>query len=166
MVDHLSTYLNDHLAGSSAALEFLDQLRDGDPNLPIVAFAAQLKREIFQDRQQIERLMEDLQMEVSAPRKAAAWVADKLSRIMLRMDDRGNGMLRQLEILEALSVGIAGKQLLWRTLAQLSESRTKLKGPDYATLLARAEDQRNRIEAYRMHTATMTFSRTPIGAVA
>jgi hypothetical protein len=50
--------------------------------------------------------------------------------------------LRQLEIWEALSLGIEGKRLLWRSLAARAEATPDLQGTDYGLLQQRADEQR------------------------
>ncbi len=71
---------------------------------------------------------------VSAPRKATGWLVEKLSEVKLRLDDAGDGALRRLEALETVSLGIAGKQALWHSLAAAAEDAPELSGLDYARL--------------------------------
>jgi hypothetical protein len=133
-------YRNDHLAGSEIALELLDlveQMLD-----PALGFAAALRSEIAADRRELEALMARLQVAVSRPRKAAAWFSEKIMELKLRLDDRQGGALRQLEIWEALSLGIEGKRLLWRSLAARAEATPDLQGTDYGLLQQRADEQR------------------------
>jgi hypothetical protein len=56
--------------------------------------------------------MARLGVPTSAPRRAAAWLAEKLTELKLRLDDPSGGALRLMETLEAVSVGIEGKRLL------------------------------------------------------
>jgi hypothetical protein len=51
--DFLTTYLNDHLAGSQMALEILDLLHGLDDS----AVWQEMKREIDADRQELEHLI-------------------------------------------------------------------------------------------------------------
>ncbi|MBN9518814.1 hypothetical protein J0H58_09885 [bacterium] len=52
---HLATYLNDHLAGSTAALELLEHLERTHPDL--APSLAVLRRDIEDDRRELEALM-------------------------------------------------------------------------------------------------------------
>ena len=50
-------------------------------------------------------------------------------------------------------MGIEGKRLLWRALAAAAEGTPGLRGTDYGRLEQRAEDQRQRVEAFRLEAA-------------
>src|SRR5579884_562114 len=139
---HVATYLNDHLAGSEVALELLEHLEQARAGTPVGRFAAELRAEIMADRRELEALMGRLQVGVSRLRKATAWVSEKAARLKLRLDDPSAGPFRLLEILDAVSIGIEGKRLLWLALAAAGERAPDLRGPDYARLQERAEEQR------------------------
>jgi hypothetical protein len=152
MAEHyLASYLNDHLAGSEIALELLDFV--DQKHAPAVGFASQLRAEIAADRRELEALMATIQVAVSQPRKAAAWFSAKIMELKLRLDDRPDGALRQLEIWEALSLGIEGKRLLWCSLAAAAEIMSDLRGPDYGLLQRRADEQRLEVEKVRLEAA-------------
>ena len=156
---HLATYLNDHLAGSVIGLElaeYLERLHAGDE---VGRFAADLKAEIATDRRELEELMAQLNIPSSRPRKAAAWLSEKMTEFKAWMDNPSGGSLRLLEVLDALSVGIEGKRLLWRAL-----SAAAVPGPsmaDYSRLEQRAEDQRRRVETIRLDAAKSALEATP-----
>jgi len=162
MAEHyLATYLNDHMAGARAALDLLDHLEGAQAGSPVAHVAAELKAEIEADRRVLESLMERLQISVSRPRKAAAWLAEKMTELKLNLDDRSGGPLRQLEDLEGLSLGIEGKRLLWRALRTAAERAPKLGGTDYEGLERRAEEQRSRVEVVRLETAKLALGSNP-----
>jgi hypothetical protein len=89
----------------------------------------------------------------SVPRQAAAWVAEKFSRLKLKVDDHSGNKLKLLESLEAVAIGIHGKGSLWRALSVVPSAN----GPDYDKLIARADEQRERIEAVRLDAARMAL---------
>lgn len=93
--EYSATYLNDHLAGSVAALELLEDLEanagDGDKK-----FFAEVRGEIAADQQQLETLMNRLQVRQRVARKAAAWLTEKLAHIKLLLDDRSAGLFWRL----------------------------------------------------------------------
>ena len=153
----LTTYLNDHLAGSVIALELLDLLvaeRDGTADESALV---RLHAEITEDRETLKALMAQLTVETSRPRQAMAWLTEKLSEAKLRLDDPGRGALRRLEALEAVAVGIAGKQALWRTLAATADDTPEPSGLDYGELLRRAADQSTVVERLRLDAAREAF---------
>lgn len=75
---HLATYLNDHLAGSVAALDLLAHLEKTHAGSTVGDFAAGLRGEIAADRDELESLMKSWAVAESRPRQAAAWLAEKL----------------------------------------------------------------------------------------
>ncbi len=150
---HLGTYLNDHLAGSTAALELLTHLAQAYAGSEIARLAEGLHADISADRRVLEGLVARAGAAESAVRKASSWLMEKLARLKLRMDDPGGGALHALEALEAISLGIEGKASLWRNLQAAAEGTDALRGPDYALLLRRAGEQRDRIEPLKLEAA-------------
>jgi hypothetical protein len=150
---HIATYLNDHLAGSTAALELLEHLEAVHASEEVRRFAADLRADVAADRGELEALMDRLQVAQSRTRKAAAWLTEKASELKLRWDDRASGALHLLEALDALSLGIEGKRGLWRALAAAAEDTVALQGVDYDSLTKRAEEQRRRVETLRLDAA-------------
>ena len=155
--ESLTTYLNDHLAGSVVALELLDHLEEDGAGTAESSILAGVHAEIVADRQELEAFMAQLGIAVSAPRKATGWLVEKLSELKLHLDDAGDGALRRLEALETISLGIAGKQALWHALAAAAEEAPELNGPDYARLGRRAEAQRGVVETLRLDAAKAAF---------
>jgi hypothetical protein len=151
--EHLTTYLNDHLAGSVVALELLGHLEESHPDGDIVRFAAELRADIEADRQQLRTLMDYLHISESSPRKAAAWLTEKFSELKLRLDDKVGGALHLFEALEALSLGIEGKRALW-----LALHTATINVLDYELLIKRAEEQRSRVETVRLQTAKVALA--------
>jgi hypothetical protein len=150
---NLATYLNDHLAGSVAALELLDHLGAAHPNSALTDFLATLRADIEADQRILQGLMDRLGVTASPVRRAAAWVAEKAARLKLGLDGGAGSDLRLLESLEAVAVGIEGKRSLWAALAAASQAVPDLRGPDYSLLERRAEEQRQRIEPARLNAA-------------
>lgn len=158
---HLATYLNDHLSGSDVALGLLEHLNRTLAEGSVAHFATELRGEITADRHELQSLMSRLEIAESRSRKAAAWLSEKVTELKLRMDDRSGGPLCQLEIWDALSIGIEGKRLLWRALAEIATIRSDLVGPDYSHLEGRAEDQRRNVEKVRLEAAKAALGLTP-----
>ena len=155
---HLAVYLNDHLAGATAALALLDELEHVDG---FEDWASRLKAEIAADRDQLRSLMRSLGAPESSIRRAAAWVTEKLAELKTRLDDRSGGALQRLELIEALALGIDGKRALWTALQAVAgddEALDGLQRPDYANLIQRATDQRHAVEMRRLQAAASAFT--------
>jgi hypothetical protein len=150
---HLSRYLNDHLAGSTALINLLQHLQRTRRGEHMHWFFVTLRGEVVADRVSLEGVMDRTQVKKHRHRTATAWLIEKLTRFKLRMDDKGDGALQFLEGLELVEVGIEGKRELWRALAATSEQMPVLKGIDFGNLIQRADEQHERVESVRLETA-------------
>jgi hypothetical protein len=151
--EHIATYLNDHLAGSEAALELLEFIKAEQSGMSMEQFIAELRADIMADRQELEVLMVRLNVSKSRTRKATAWIGEKVTELKLHLDDPTGGPLRLLEALEALALGIHGKWSLWQAMAAAAADAPALQLVDYEGLAKRAEEQRGRVEAARLAAA-------------
>jgi len=154
--EHLATYLNDHLSGSVTAIEILDRLAEEASDLN--PFVARLKKDIEADQQQLVDLMAKLKVPQSRLRKAGGWLAEQVAEAKLEVDDQSGGLLRRLERLEAVVLGIEGKFVLWQALEAASFEDARLQGLDYGLLADRARDQRERVETFRIEAARSALS--------
>ncbi len=66
----LDGYLNDHLAGSTVALELIGKLRSNNEETAFGTFLAELDDEIQADRATLEQVMESLGVSRGAIRQA------------------------------------------------------------------------------------------------
>ena len=156
--DYITTYLNDHLAGSVVAVELMENLETVYAGRPIADFIAKLRADIEVDILELEDLMGQLQISESRTRKASAWLTEKFTQLKLRLDDPAHGDLRLFESLEALSLGIEGKRSLWLALSAAAELSPQLRIADYQRLQQRAEEQRARVEDQRLELARKALS--------
>ena len=154
--DALLTYLNDHLAGSVAALELMDLLLRAGPAGEREAYRS-IRTEIEEDQRVLQQIIERLGGKESRVRKAAAWLTEKLGRAKFRIDDPGDGELRTLEALEAVCLGIQGKLALWRAL-QAVGPLPETAGLDLSGLQRRASDQFEHIDRLRLRAAQAALS--------
>jgi hypothetical protein len=156
---YLATYLIDHLAGSVAALELLEDLKTTYADTALANFFAQLQTDIAADRDELQTLMDRLQIVESQPRKVIAWLTEKSVELKLRLDDNARGPLRLLESLEAVGLGIQGKLGMWHALdASAVDFPPLLALVDYERLAQRAEEQRRRVEIVRLEAAKTAFA--------
>jgi hypothetical protein len=136
-VSALATYLNDHLAGATLALELARR-----------AAPPELAEEIERDRDALEDVMARLGAGRDRVKPLLAWGAGQAARVKLR------GRLSRLEQLELLRLGIDGKLALWRAL-----EHTHPDAADFDPLIARAQSQRRRLERLRLEAAAEALSR-------
>jgi hypothetical protein len=154
--EHLAIYLNDHLAGSVAALEILEHLEAEATDL--APHLAKLRTDIETDRQELRTLMHRLGISESRVRKVGSWIVEQLTEVKLEVDDESGGALRRLERLEAVALGIHGKSALWSALNAAAAIAPELRGPDYQYLIQQAEDQRTRVEVFRLQAASSALA--------
>jgi hypothetical protein len=154
---HLGTYLNDHLAGSVAALELLEHLAKKYPDTHMETFFAELHADISADQDVLRDLLRTFEEKESTVRKAGAWLLEKLGRAKLNLAEHETSGASLLEALEGLVLGITGKGLLWRALSVAAQTSPQLQGLDYAELEQRAVAQRNRVEEKRLAAARKAF---------
>src|SRR5919201_1043477 len=95
--EHLATYLNDHLAGAAAAVELLEHLEAAHASTAVGRVLSELRADVTADRQELKALMDRLDVKASRPRRAAAWLGERVTELKLRLDDPGGGALRLLE---------------------------------------------------------------------
>ncbi len=148
--ENLATYLNDHLAGSVAALELLDHLIETAKEAAHQAFFESLRTEVSADQDVLRKFMERNGASESMARKAGAWLMEKVARAKLRVDGPANTAMGRMEALEALLIGITGKRGLWLALASSLEP---FAGFDFENLARRADEQIAAVESKRIQSA-------------
>jgi hypothetical protein len=152
-VKELATYLNDHLAGSVAAIELLDHLIKEQTGQRLEEFLVDLRDNIHADQEVLRDLIEKLDFEEGAVRKAGAWMAEKMGRAKFALGGNEAGGLGLLQAFEGLALGITGKKFLWRALSTVEADIPDVQGIDLARLEQRAQEQFERVEKERLHLA-------------
>jgi hypothetical protein len=152
--EQLAMYLNDHLAGSVAAIELLDSLIEQHSEDRFGKTLGDLRNDIHNDQEILRDLMRKVGARESAVRKAGAWLVEKLSRVKIGDADDSAALLQALE---GLALGIAGKQLLWRSLKEIASSFASLQGTDFNELEERAQTQFACAENLRMQMVRESF---------
>ena len=152
-MENLASYLNDHLAGSVGALELLERLIDIYEGKPLRVFFQELRNDIRDDQEKLRQLIQELGADESAVRKAGAWLVEKLSRAKMPVSESSEDDMGLFLALEALALGIMGKQSLWHALQAASQTMPRLGGLDYAELERRATEQHERVEGKRLEIA-------------
>jgi len=142
----LGIYLNDHLGGSVLGR---DRCRDAARryrNSELGEFLTGLSIEIEEDRATLLRVIARAGARPSMVKQALGVVIERVGRV--------KPMTLLIE-LEALSLGVEGKRLLWEALARLTDPR--LSEFDFVALAARAGAQRVEIEQRRLAAARSAF---------
>jgi hypothetical protein len=109
----------------------------------------------------LERVIAALGGSTNPVKRAGALGAELLASLRVQMPVLGAGSTEaaRLEELEILSLGIEGKRMLWTALREIAASEPRLSGFDLTSLERRAQDQRDRLERFRLLFATEALRR-------
>jgi len=154
----LTAYLNDHLAGSAAGVELASKLRDNNQGTELGRAMVALHHDISEDRDTLESLLGQLDLDRHAVKEAAGWMLEKVSRLRLNPALTGSAELTRLMETEALSLGIEGKLAMWLALKAAAAADPRLSGTDYERLIERARSQRGALEPHRLAAAAAALS--------
>ncbi|MCP2331631.1 hypothetical protein [Actinoalloteichus caeruleus] len=157
----LAIYLNDHLAGATAAVELARRLAKAEVSSPDGPELDRLADEMAEDRARLADAMRLLDVEVAHYKTWALWAAEKAGRLKLNGQLRGRSPLSTVVELEGLLLVVTSLASAWRTLRAVAEDA----GPAGAgpgterldALLRRSLDQAARLERLREAAVTRVF---------
>jgi hypothetical protein len=151
----LSTYLNDHLAGSTVGVELCRRAASNNEGTELGSFLERLAVEIDEDRETLHSVMHRLDVKKDRIKVAAGWTGEKAGRLKPNNRLFSYSPLSRLIELEGLALGVEGKRSLWQVLAELNEPR--LAEFDFEQLLERARSQRDELQRRRPAAALEAF---------
>lgn len=112
---------------------------------------AKIAKEIEEDRDALEEVMERLGVAPHRVKDTAAWTFEKLGRLKSNNRLLGYSPLSRVVELEGLVLGVTGKLGLWEALR--TAIGDGLERVDFELLAQRALDQRTRLEQLRRTAA-------------
>jgi hypothetical protein len=139
MEDWLPPYLQDHLAGSVAALDIARRRRDAETDGPSKVALERFIQDVEEDRARLRELMSGLGIAPSVSKQAMATGVSWLDAARSAVGPSGLNRIRDLEL---LLMGVRGKELLWHTLGRVGA----LDIPSQQLLLERVTSQRRALE--------------------
>jgi hypothetical protein len=146
--NELNSYLNDHLAGATAAIRLLTRLkRTGGKD---ASFYDRLRRDIEADQAVLKGLIRRVGKR-DRMRQAVASLAEKVAGVKWKIAGLEKGSLGVFEAVELLILGVHGKEMLWSTL-EILPPRVAWEQIDFGYLRRRAALQRRKLEAWRTVT--------------
>lgn len=140
--------------GRPFGVDLVTKMRSDNEGREFGAVLAGLERDIRQDRDTLYEVVEVLGAKPDRFKQASGWAIEKLSRIVFAYRFTGSKDLSRLMQTEALSLGIEGKLAGWCALKELADADL---GVDLDALIARAADQRRRLEPFRIAAAKRAF---------
>lgn len=153
----LDAYLNDHRAGATGALNLIRRMQDADDPVTPSAFLKDLGDRVEADLETLEDVMARLDIDHDTARAAAGWVGEHLSRLRLSPAVTGSQHLTHVLELEAISMGIQGKVMLWQSLRRAVGGDSRLLDVDFAELIERGRTQFDEVQSHRLDVAARAF---------
>jgi hypothetical protein len=151
---YLAIYLADHLAGSVVGYELAKRCAASNRGTDLGRYLEEtLIPEVIEDRAALVRVMDLLGTSPSRWKGAAAWLGEKAGRLKLNGEITGYSPLSRLYELEALILGVRGKQCGWEALMASCGSDERLTPIDLAGLAARAERQASELARHHERAA-------------
>ena len=142
----LTIYIRDHHAASAGGVALAR--RALGPHHPIAA-------EIARDREALEYVMRQLEIEPSALKVGFVRLAERLGRLKLNGTLFKRSPMSHIVELEMLVVGIRGKEALWSALATAD---VQLRGVGLDDLLDSARAQALAVDELRLSAAAVSFA--------
>jgi hypothetical protein len=149
----LGIYLNDHLTGSTLAIQLARRALGANRGNEYGDFLAGFLSEVQSDREALVTMMRRLDLSEDRIKQLAGWTGEKLGRLKLNGQLTGYSPLSRLVELEGLSLGVEGKLGLWRTLKSIAPRDSRLGEFDFDVLIDRAERQREKLERHRLRAS-------------
>jgi hypothetical protein len=140
-IDYLSTYLQDHRAGAAMGAKLAQRLRDENIGTRHEDFLTMLAREIEQDVETLESIMERFDIDRSTMKEAGAKIGEKLGRLKPNEHLASYSPLSRVQELEMLRSGVQGKLALWDALFEVADLDDRLDALELRSLVERAERQ-------------------------
>jgi hypothetical protein len=156
--DHLTIYLNDHLAGATAGADLARRTAAENADTEFGPALRELADEIDRDRDELLAIIDELGRPVDHIKAAVGWSIEKLGRLKPNGRVFGYSPLSRLLELEGLASGIRGKAALWRALATVSPETRGLEHARLELLEVRAEGQLQLVEQLHARAAALALS--------
>jgi hypothetical protein len=160
--DPLATYLNDHLAGATAATKRMERLAEAERQSIDGTELSRIAGEIAEDTRTLLEIFEVLNIRVQSFKRVAATVVEWIGLLKSNGTISRRSPMTTVVELEALRMGVIGKQAMWAALHETSLSTSF----DFDELLQRAQRQHESItEIHRRRTHEL-FPRLALDAAA
>lgn len=154
----LAAYLHSHLIAAAAGERLFKQAAKSWEDSPHGQTLGRLWREVTEDKAALQGITDGLGLTLPAYKEPFAWIGAQLASLgPLNPLHSRTGAPGQLE-LEALISAVTGKSLLWKTLALLARSDTRIGRERVTNLLARATGQLRELEEILLETAVERFT--------
>ncbi|WP_406858771.1 hypothetical protein ABZO31_00330 [Streptomyces sp. HUAS MG47] len=146
----LDVYLNDHFSGSTSGLALVRRMARVHRGRPLGPALEDLAEEVRLDRVSLRGTMSALGVRPRRGRAALGLVLERAGRLKLNGRLLSRSPLSDVIELEAMRLGVEGKEACWRSLRTLAPTDPRLDPDRFDSLIHRAQRQAQALET--MHT--------------
>lgn len=150
--DLLGVYLNDHLAGSTAGTALIRRLARTYRGQQSGDTLRRMAGEIAADRKALLSIMRNLDVRVRRYKVLGAWLIEKAGRLKLNGSLLARSPVSAVLELEAMCLGVQGKEAGWTALRTIAERDDRLEVNELDKLINRASKQTATLERIRLQT--------------
>ena len=147
----ITTYLQDHHAGSAAGVDAFRRVAEFHGDAEVREAVGRMAEEIAQDQVALEEVMASVGVQPAALKDLPARAAERLARLKPNERISRRSPLSDIEELEALVAAVHAKRLGWRMLLEAPDNR--LDRDLLRRLCERAEEQEKTLDLLRLGQA-------------
>lgn len=149
----LSIYLSDHMAGAGAGTALAGRLLRRHRGTDMEHDLEWLHGMIVEDRETLAGMLRRLEVRPAGYKLALARVGEAITRLKLNGSALRRSPLSTLIELEAMLLGVYGKRCGWQAMRTLADDVAALDAAQLEGLIARADQQIERLENLRRTAA-------------
>lgn len=146
----LGIYLNDQLAAGVLMRQLARRAQRQNADTPLGDALLRVVKGIGEDLATFGQIIERLELPRSRVKPLLAIAAERAGRLKRNGTRHSYSPLSRFVELDALALGLAGKEQLWANLRDLTDIGERLPYVDFDHLIERARRQRAEIEAFRL----------------
>ena len=151
MTNVITTYLQDHHAGSAAGVDVFRRVAEGHGDPEVREQVERLVPEIARDQTSLEDIMSMVGAKPALHKDLPAKAGEKLARLKPNERIKERSPLSDIEELEGLVAAVHAKGLGWRLLLEVPDER--LDKDLLQNLYERAQEQEKTLESLRLGQA-------------
>jgi hypothetical protein len=156
-MEHLETYVQDHLALSLGGLRLARRCLGENQGTPLATFLARLVADLEEDRALLKEVASALRSGPSIVKEAVMVLGEWAGRFKPNGRIVGYSDLSRVWELEGLLAGTDSRRGLWKLLARSQKHDARLQGFDFERLEERARAHHEELERQRIRAADVAF---------
>ncbi|MFI5427898.1 hypothetical protein [Aeromicrobium sp. UC242_57] len=155
----LAAYLQTHLAGSRAGVDLFSRSAKGQLDHEIGVALDEIRREVADERTQLQQIMSSLDVDENLVRSTAARIGERIARLKPNGSLLHRTPLTDLVEVEALRIAVSGKQAGWESLVAIADLVPQLDLDQLEQLVAQGKLQLERLG--ELHAVVARRALTP-----